>query len=258
MAASVKFWWHSIDLGEGVITDGWKSSAVLAGEWQSLRLPDLAGKTVLDVGAWDGFYSFECERRGARRVVALDHYVWSLDLPEQQRYWRDCRAAGVVPEPYESRPDLWHPDTLPGKRGFDTAHRALGSKVEPRVEDFMSTDLDQLGHFDVVLFLGVLYHLKDPLGGLQRLAQTTAELAVIETEAIAVPGFEHYAMCEFFESNELGDDVSNWWAPNMHALLGMCRAAGFSRAEPVSNVLDGAAVAGTEPIRYRPVVHAWR
>ena len=73
MAESVDFWWHSIDLGQGVVTKGAKTPETLQHELESLRLPDLRDKTVLDIGAWDGFFSFEAERRGARHVVALDH-----------------------------------------------------------------------------------------------------------------------------------------------------------------------------------------
>ena len=84
------FWWHSIDLGDRV-TPGHKSPDLLEREWSNLRLPDLAGRSVLDIGCWDGWFSFRAERERAARVVALDHYVWSLDLPRQQAYWRDCR-----------------------------------------------------------------------------------------------------------------------------------------------------------------------
>ena len=58
--------------------------------------------------------------------------------------------------------DFWLPD-LPGRRGFDFAHAALGSRVEPVVADFATVDLHALGAFDVVLYLGVLYHMKEPL-----------------------------------------------------------------------------------------------
>ena len=54
----VKFWWHSIDLGQGVVTPGEKTPAVIARELKALRLPDLRGKSVLDIGAYDGYYSF--------------------------------------------------------------------------------------------------------------------------------------------------------------------------------------------------------
>jgi tRNA (mo5U34)-methyltransferase len=169
-ADTVPFWWHSIDLGDGVVTDGRKSAQQLDEEWRALGLPDLRGKTVLDVGAWDGWFSFQAERHGAARVVALDHYVWSMDLARQQKYWEDCMAAGVVPEPYHTKPELWRPQELPGKVGFDTAHRALGSRVESVVADFMTVDLERIGTFDVVLFLGVLYHVRHPMLALERLA----------------------------------------------------------------------------------------
>ena len=233
---AVPFWWHSIDLGGGVVTPGHHSLQTMEALLAETHMPDLAGKSVLDIGAWDGFYSFEALRRGARRVVALDHYVWSLDLDAQQRYWRQCQDEGVVPEPYHQVPGLWQPQELPGKQGFDAANQALGGHVESVVGDYMTVDLDSLGQFDVVLFLGVLCHLENPFDALKRLAQLTSEMAIISTQAIEVPGFERHALCEFFESSELGADVSNWWAPNKRALTGMCRAAGFASAEIVSAV----------------------
>jgi tRNA (mo5U34)-methyltransferase len=243
---------------------------------RSLRLPRLAGRSVLDVGAYDAFYSFAAERLGANRVVALDHYVWSLDLPEHIEYWRTCKRLGVVPEPYHATPH-WRPAELPGKRGYDTAHRLLGNRVETVVADFMAADLRGLGVFDVVFFLGVLYHLENPLGALRRLFEVTRELAVIETAAIRIAGYDPVPLWEFYESNELNADVSNWWAPNEVALLASCRAAGFRHAvaltQPpqwglstwIKSLPKFALAAGSSPrrlglhaIRSRAVVHAWR
>src|SRR6266568_9564153 len=69
-----------------------------------LRIPaDLTGKTVLDIGAYDGFFSFEAERRGAARVVAADKFCWGI------------------------------PGGMCDGRGFQIAHWARGSKVERRV-----------------------------------------------------------------------------------------------------------------------------
>src|SRR5512142_560555 len=84
--ATVPFWFHSIDFGDGVASNGVKPLRVLHDEVTAMALTDLGGKSVLDVGAWDGFLSFAAQSRGARRVLALDHYVWSLDLQRQQRY----------------------------------------------------------------------------------------------------------------------------------------------------------------------------
>ena len=230
MAASVGFWWHSIDLGEGVVTKGEKTREALARELESLRLPDLKNRTVLDIGAWDGFYSFEAEKRGARRVVALDYHSWSTDLPNFFGYWRECKERGVVPLPGRLEP-YWQPDKLPGKHGHDVAHKALCSEVETVIGDFMTMDLEPLGTFDVVFFLGVLYHMENPLGALKRVASLTKNVAIIATHAIVVPDYEDLELCEFYSSNQLNGDPSNWWGPNLKALEGMCDAAGFSRVE---------------------------
>jgi tRNA (mo5U34)-methyltransferase len=232
MAESVGFWWHSIDLGRGVVTKGHKTPESLARELESLRLPDLKDKTVLDIGAYDGFYSFEAERRRARRVVALDHYVWACDLPKFMEYYRECKERGAVHRPAEET-SFWQPDTLPGKRAYDTAHTALNSTVETVIDDFMTMDLRPLGTFDVVFFMGVLYHMENPLASLKRLASVTKSVAIIETHAIVVAGYEGREICEFYSSNQLNADGSNWWGPNLKALEGMCHAAGFSRVEVV-------------------------
>ena len=189
---SVPTWWHSIDLGNGVVTPGHKSPELLNEEWQHLQIGDLSGKSVLDIGAWDGWFSFRAEQAGANRVIALD-----------------CRDGEA-------------------RRGFDLAREALGSSVEYVVADFMTNDLAGLGEFDVVLFLGVLYHLREPVIGLERLARLTRRLALIETEAITVGGSPDASLCEFYPFGELYGDTTNWWAPTETALVGMCNLAGFA------------------------------
>jgi len=241
------FWWHSIDLRDSV-TPGRKTPDVLEREWTNLRLPDLASRSVLDIGCWDGWFSFRAEREGAARVVALDHYVWSLDLPRQQAYWADCRDRGVTPEPYHEKPELWHPETLPGKAAFDLAHKSLGSRVEPVVGDFMTMDLDGLGTFDVVLFLGVIYHIEEPLTAMRRLRELTGSLAVIESEAVVVDGSTG-PLWEFVPGGEINADVGNWWIPTEAGMHALCRAAGFGSVDTTA----GPPEAGE---RYRLTVHA--
>jgi tRNA (mo5U34)-methyltransferase len=257
MARSVPFWFHSIDFGEGVVTNGWKSASHLEYEIDSFRLPDLRGKTVLDINTWDGFYAFEAERRGAARVVALDLYMWAMDPIPHHNYWKECRERDLVPEAYHTMP-YYKPDELPGKAGFDTAHRALGSKVEVVVADFMEMDVATLGLFDVVFYFGSLYHMENPLGAMKRVAAVTKELAIIETEAASFQGLDEHALYEFFPSNELNNDVSNWWAPNEKALAGLCRAAGFSRVESVVGPSLVPEMDRPPVTRYRSVVHAWK
>lgn len=254
LTASVPFWFHSIDCGDGVVTPGQKSGEVLAHEWEHMRLPDLRGKTVLDVGAWDGWFSFQAERLGARRVLALDHYIWSMNVAAQQAYFRRCVEKGIAPKPYHLIPGHWQPGALPGKSGFDAAHKMLESGVEQIVADFMSCDLVNLGRFDIVFLLGVLYHLEEPFTCLKRLRLVTGEIAVIETAAIYVPGREDVALLEFYEGDELSHDIGNWFAPNLKGLEGMCRAAGFRSVEITSPYPKVASE--SEVTRYRLTVHA--
>lgn len=255
LVGKVPFWWHSIDLGDGVITPGYKTPNIHKHELEAMRLPDLRGKSVLDIGAWDGFYSFEAERRGARRVLALDHYIWSLDITAQQAYGSRCINEGTPMSQYHLVPGLWHPGTLPGKLGFDTAHAILNSRVESMAADFSTVEPLAVGSFDIVFFLGLLYHLPNPFDALKRLALFTREIAIIETQAIYVRDFESKALFEFYEGSELAYDVNNWWAPNLTGLTKACRAAGFRGVEPTSLYAPDSR---TESSSYRLTVQAWR
>ena len=219
------YWFHTIDLGNGLVTNGNPPNELIA-----KSLPDVLGKSVLDVGAWDGKYSFEAERAGASRVVALDHYVWKLSPPDRQAYYDKCEAEGVLPDPDLIDRGFLLEDEAPGKTGFDLVHEYLDSKVEVVVDDFMTMDLEKLGQFDVVFYFGVLYHMVDPLGALKRLRRVTAEVAVIETESIYVPPYGS-SLVEFYAGNELHEDYGNWFAPSEAALRSMCRAAGFRKLE---------------------------
>jgi tRNA (mo5U34)-methyltransferase len=258
-------WYHSIELAPGIATPGRQPAEAWHRQLLELRLPDLRNKSVLDIGAYDGFFSFAAERLGAARVTALDHYVWSADMAEYMKEWRQARRIGTrIPPPHESR--HWRPQELPGRRPFDAARSILGSRVEPVVADFMTMDLAELGQFDVVLFLGVLYHLEAPLEAMRRVARVTAPggLAVIETEAMEIPGREDTAFCEFFPGQELNNDPSNWWAPNATALEGLCTAAGFREARilterPRLPRRPGSREEMPPPVmRYRAIAHARR
>jgi tRNA (mo5U34)-methyltransferase len=215
-------WYHSIDLGDGVVTPG---GAPFIPE---SAFPDVAGKRVLDIGAWDGYYSFRAERLGAAEVTSLDHYAWGIDWPARLEYWNDCRARGVFPDHSIDEQEFWRPE-LPGRRGYELAHEVLGSQARPVCVDFMKADLDQLGTFDVVLYLGVLYHMMEPLTALQRVRRVTREVALIETEAAWLPAAGSLPALTFYAGDELAGDFGNWYAPNEAALHAMCRAAGFSR-----------------------------
>jgi tRNA (mo5U34)-methyltransferase len=220
-------WYHSIDLGQGVTTKG---QSVMAEMVTEAQLPDFRGRSVLDIGAWDGYYSFLAERRGAARVVALDHYAWGIDFTARTQYWTECFERGQLPDQSRDATDFWLPD-LPGRRGFDLAHRALDSRVESVVADFTSVDLSTLGSFDIVLYLGVLYHMKEPLTCLERLRAVTSGVAVIETVAAQVPGSAHRSLLELHAGGELNADFGNWYIPTIGALGALARASGFARVD---------------------------
>jgi tRNA (mo5U34)-methyltransferase len=216
-------WYHTMDLGQGVVTDGFCKKYLENG-----HLPDFKGKSVLDIGAWDGYYSFLAEREGASKVVALDHYVWGVDFAKRNPYWVECHDKGILPDHNLDTTEFWNPE-LPGKRGFDIAHAAYESEVEAVVDNFATVDPSRLGTFDIVLFLGVLYHLKDPLTALEAVRRLTGQVAVIETEALLIPGRECWSGLEFTAGCYRGYDYSNWFTPTLEAVHEMCLAAGFSK-----------------------------
>ena len=238
------YWFHSIDLGNGVRTKG---SSV---EWHGVEIfPEIAGQTVLDIGAWDGKNSFLAEGLGARRVVALDHYAWGVDFGARHRYWLECAANGTLPDHGRDLAEFWLPD-LPGRRPFDFARTALQSKVEPVVGDFSTMDLSALGTFDVVFYLGVLYHMEEPLTCLKRVRAVTNRVAVIETEAVHIENHDESPLLQFHAGDSLRADYGNWYVPTIEALRDLCLAAGFSA---VQTIIGGPSrpIPGPESLRSR-------
>ncbi len=185
-------WYHTMDLGQGVTSKGFYEPAKFVNRF---HLPDrLDGKAVLDIGAWDGFYSFEAERRGASRVLAADHYQW------------DGSGWG-------------------SKAGFELAREAYGSKVEDLLIDVMDLSSERVGTFDVVFFFGVLYHLKHPLYALERVFDVTGEQLILETEIDMT--WTRRPAAAFYPGRELAKTDSNWWGPNITAVEGMLKTVGF-------------------------------
>jgi tRNA (mo5U34)-methyltransferase len=190
-------WFHRIDLGGGIVTPGENRTSQTL---ERVRLPEsLAGRSVLDIGAWDGFFSFEAERRGAERVVAVDPECWRAP-PWGSRGWGT-------------------------RQPFDLARRALGSRVEDRDIALLDISPKTIGTFDVVLFLGVFYHLPNPWPYLQAAASVCADLLIVETHADMLE-VRRPAMA-FYPGDEIGGDPSNWWGPNVSALAAMLGHAGF-------------------------------
>ena len=109
---------------------------------------------------------------------------------------------------------------------------ALGSKVEDVDVDVLDISPETVGGtFDVVLFLGVLYHMRHPLLALERVRSVTRELLILETH-VDLLGLRRPAAA-FYPGFELDGDWSNWWGPNPAAVRGMLEQVGFESVEQV-------------------------
>jgi len=208
----IPYWYHRIELPGGVVTPGANPLHL-----PSYNIPeDLSGKRVLDVGAWDGYWSFEALRRGAREVVAIDDFSDYLGKlkPEDRLAWKS----------------------------FDLCREVLGysgdrcKRIEISLYDITEENLG--GLFDIVFCFGTLYHLRHPLLGLDKLAavcngQLFVESQICDDYSAYRGGFGHgypgnEMVAEFFPSNELAGNITNWWAPSLRCLAGLVFAAGFT------------------------------
>jgi tRNA (mo5U34)-methyltransferase len=205
LIAAHPHWYHQIEVAPGVVTPGVNDSQMVL---DALELPErLDGMRVLDIGARDGFFSFECERRGAAEVVAIDYLT-------------------------------------PDETGFPIAKKLVGSGVELRQANVYDLNPEEFGTFDLVLFLGVLYHLRDPMLALDRIADVSTGRVIVETQAIddallvgpgqfkrladISPELESIPLMQFYPGDSLNNDPSNAWAPNQAALRAMVEESGFA------------------------------
>lgn len=186
------FVWHqTFELVPGVWTPGANAIPWL---FQQAGIPsDVSGLSVLDIGATNAGAAFELERRGARRVVAVD--IFDAD-------WFGVRQLTEF----------------------------LGSRVE-----YVRASVYELEHrldarFDIVIFWGVLYHLRHPLLALDNLRTVTQGYVSLETAVCdweLSPELRQRPLMRFYRRDELAGDGSNWFAPTASALKDLCRSAGF-------------------------------
>jgi tRNA (mo5U34)-methyltransferase len=209
---AMPYWYHKIELLGDIVTPGWAPIKA-----SSYRIPDdLTGKRVMDVGAWDGYWTFEALRRGASQVVAVDDFSDYLGTLETS----DRRA--------------WET--------FDLCREALGYSEEVcQRHEVTVYDIDesQFGRFDVVFFFGTLYHLRYPLLALDRLSavcdgEIYVESAVLDHYSPYRGGLgQGYAnkdmVMEFYSGSQYGSNATNWWVPSVHCLAEMLLAAGFGQ-----------------------------
>jgi len=218
-AVAEHFWFHSIALRPGIVTPGVKTPEIMAAEEAALFGPlDLRGRTVLDIGAWNGGFSLAALRRGAARVLATDSFTWDHS---------------------------WYR----GRASFDLACVATGLSPEARRLD--PTELPAgLEPFDVALFLGVFYHLREPLPVLDALGRVTRLLCLLETHEDAAESARPAMV--FYPGRELADDPTCWWGPNPPLVRALLEQAGFDRVLRRPHPLPGVAPSRGMYAAFRP------
>ena len=187
-------WHHQIDFGSGVLSPGATKIDVLRAQADVYFKNNIKGKSVLDIGCWDGFNSFEAKRRGASRVVATDHFAWS------DQCWGN-------------------------RASIELAREELQLDIEIIDIDLPEISRATLGEFDVVLFLGVFYHLRHPFSVLENISKLADEILVVETHLDALE--ETRPSMIFYPTNELASDQTNWWGPNAQCVIAMMKDVGF-------------------------------
>jgi tRNA (mo5U34)-methyltransferase len=223
-------WYHSIDLGNGVVTPGMFDHKPILDRYP---LPDdLSGLRCLDVATMDGFWAFEMERRGAASVTALD-----LEDPN------------ALDWPYSLRGHDKSLDETKGER-FELVRNALGSSVERVLMSAYDLSPD-LGTFDFVFCGDLLLHLKDPITPVENIRSVCTGSAVI------VNVIKKFRFQDKRPLAEL-DGIENfeWWVTNLEGLVRIVKAAGFSRVEP-SETFELPFRSGGEWKGLRGAVRAW-
>ena len=188
-------WLHKVEIAPGIVTPG---RVDFPAKWKRLQMPEsFKGKSVLDIGCNSGSFSFEAERLGADRVLAADIH------------------------PIEAR-------------GFKLLSEIKQSRVEYVQATVYELTPEKYGTFDFVFFLGLLYHLEHPLLGLQKTSAMCNESVIVETHVmeslsgeIAGESLDSVPIARFYPGNELNNDGSNWWGPNVACLREMMKVAGF-------------------------------
>ena len=268
------WWFHSLELAPGVVAEGVKSVAQLEFEFNALRLPDLRGKSVLDMAAWDGYFSFAAERAGASRVVALDGYAWSVDWRAYHKDHVAAIEAGVRPPCPPSR-GTRTPTTFrggrfrrragdpgqPGRAGRgrlpDHGHPRAGP-VRRRAVPWRPVPHGRPASVDAAGF-GVT---------------AWAAWAVIESQATEFAGLYDTPLCEFYPgAEELSERPDELVGPQrqgargalLRRRLSRCRdphvparptAAAYTAPGGVEDAARNRAAAG--PGEYRAIAHARR
>ena len=199
-------WYHSIDLGDGLVTDGWFD---LRPHVAKYGLPErMDGMRALDIGTWDGFWAFEMERRGAE-VVALDvEHESEYDWPPRRR-----------PKEFA---DIRRGD------GFRLAKEILGSSAERVHCNIYDARPEDLGQFDLIFCGAVLLHLRDQLLALERFANLCRGKFIFADEYDRLSGLVPFPVSRYFADR---DKAVVFWLPARKTWRRMLWTAGFDDVE---------------------------
>jgi tRNA (mo5U34)-methyltransferase len=207
---SAHIWYHSINLGHGVITPGAYNHYPYLHEY---RLPErLDGMRVLDVATFDGFWAFEFERRGAADIVALDVQSFNdIDLPpliKEKAYEEDVNWKTGI--------------------GFNIAKDILKSKVKRELLNVYDLTPERAGRFDMTFCSDLLLHLMNPMKALQNMRSVVTEYAYI-VEPFD-PEIDVYPYDDVIRYKG-GANKCIWWMFGLKSLEHMIRDAGFRKIE---------------------------
>jgi tRNA (mo5U34)-methyltransferase len=207
--ARVRTWYHTLELAPGVRTPGWFDLRPIAG---LMPWPDVRGRRCLDVGAADGFFAFELERRGAAEVVACD--IWSNGGWDFERHVGEL-GSRYMDELFGARPSS----------GFAVARELLGSRVTPLECSVYELSPEVAGEFDVVVCGSLLLHLRDPLRAL------AAIRTVCRGELLCTNQIDMLRSClaprRPLARLDGASGQTQWWLPNTAAHRQMLRVSGF-------------------------------
>ena len=232
---AVGYWYHKIELPDGTITPGWSPI-----DPERYCIPeDLTGMRVLDIGAWDGYWTWEALKRGAKEVVAIDDFSDDLGRPDiiNRKAWETfdlCREAfGFTKQEIQGNMDKfgsWYNDKGQLVKRFETS-----------IFDIPSPLLMPENPFDIVFFFGTIYHLKHPYLALEKISSICKGALYVETASLdeyspyrggVGCGFNRNEMVmEFYPGKQYARNEGNWWAPTLQCLGAMMETVGFKNIE---------------------------
>ncbi len=224
--SKIPTWFHNIQLGTNVSTPGFYADILKQKIFDAIP-KDLSGKSILDAGANQGMFSFECERRGAKEIVAFDLYDSLTSFDDGIKLCKEI---------------------------FDSKVQILSLNV---------MDVDKVGHkFDIILCFGLLYALRNPFLALQKLLTVCNELVIVEAEILRTDR----SICYVLEQDEIlkNTEITILFSPK--SLKNYALDIGFKKVEFLgystdqkTPILTDKPNDGSKPLtRNRGIFYLWK